>query len=235
MDKKATTSVPINDLIANRWSPRSFSGEAVSAESVTAIFEAARWAASAFNNQPWSFIVATKDNADAHQQMVDCLMPGNQPWAVNAPVLAFVVAKTIIDATADKPARPSGTAVYDCGLAVSQLTIQAAHEGLHVHQMAGINRDKIIETFNIPADHHVICGLAIGHVGTLDDLANDSLRQREQAPRGRKPRSAKSSLAAVGAKATFNRPQTAFAVCGPPSTLDNPPRTPYAKTQIVSA
>ena len=187
MDKKATTSVPIHDLIANRWSPRAFSDEMVSAETVAAIFEAARWAASAFNNQPWTFIVANKDNADAHQQMVDCLMPGNQSWAGSAPVLAFVVAKTIIDAAGDKPARPSGTATYDCGLAVGQLTIEAARHDLHLHQMAGINRDKVIETFNIPADHHVICGLAIGHVGTLDSLANDSLRAREQAPRSRKP------------------------------------------------
>lgn len=180
-EKPAITSTPIHDLIQRRWSPRAFTGEAVDKETMTKLLEAARWASSRFNMQPWRFIVATKDNPAGFSQLFNCLMPGNQLWADKAGALVAVVASLKHKPDAD----PNPALFYDVGLAVGQLVIEAMANGLHVHQMAGIERDQISATYGIPDGHAVICCLAIGQMGDKATLA-EPFDSREVAPRSRK-------------------------------------------------
>lgn len=181
MTKTAQTQVPILDLIAERWSPRAYQSRPVEQEKIVAMLEAARWAASARNLQPWSFIVATSDRPDDHGVMVRCLGEGNQRWARHAPLLMLVVAEM------ETPeVQRNRTAFYDCGLAVSNLAIQAMHDGLMLRQMGGFDRDLARALYGIPATHEPICVLAIGYQADASTLPED-LRDREDAPRVRKP------------------------------------------------
>ena len=184
LEKPAVTAQPIHQLLRDRWSPRAFSDKAVSAETLTSLFEAARWAPSSGNGQPCRFIVVTKENAEAHATAVDQLMGGNQPWAAKAPVIGFVVAKTFVEARGDKPQRKEATAQYSCGLAVSQLTIEAQSRGLVVHQMGGIFRDKIRETYKLPEGYETVAGFTIGYQGEVDELP-EAYRERETGERSR--------------------------------------------------
>ncbi len=182
MNKTAETTYPIHDLLANRWSPRAFSGESLSKETVGSLLEAARWAASAFNAQPWRFIVATPDDAPEFEKMLACLGEFNQMWAKNASVLMVAVAQNNFEYNG----KPNGHAAHDLGQALATLTVQAAAEGLYVHQMAGFSPDKARETYNIPADHVAKTMLVVGKLGDINDLSGP-LREREMAPRSRKP------------------------------------------------
>jgi nitroreductase len=181
MTKTAQTQVPILDLIAERWSPRAFQSHPVETEKIIAMLEAARWSASGGNSQPWSFIIATSDRPDDHGVMVRCLGEGNQRWARRAPLLMMVVAEM---------ESPEGQrrrhAWYDCGLAVGNLAVQAMHDGLMLRQMGGFDRDLARALYGIPATHEPICVLAIGYRADSDTLPDD-LRDREDAPRIRKP------------------------------------------------
>jgi nitroreductase len=181
MTKTAQTQVPILDLIAERWSPRAYQSRLVETEKIVAMLEAARWAASGGNSQPWSFVVATSDRPDDHIVMVRCLGEGNQRWARHAPLLMLVVAET---ETLDGQRRRH--AWYDCGQAVSNLAIQAMHDGLMLRQMGGFDRDLARALYGIPATHEPICVLAIGYRADSDSLPED-LRDREDSPRVRKP------------------------------------------------
>lgn len=181
-EKPAVTAQPIHDLIQRRWSPRAFSGEPIAKETLTQIFEAARWASSRFNSQPWRFIVATNDDSAEFDRMHDCLMDGNKPWAKDASALVAVVASL----KGRPESKPNPAMMYDVGLSVSQLVIEAMHNDLYVHQMAGIHRDKIKAAYDVPDAHNIVCVLAIGPMGDKDALP-DALNQRETAPRARKP------------------------------------------------
>ena len=182
MNKPAQTNHQIHDLLTHRWSPRAFSDRMVEKEKTLAILEAARWAPSSFNEQPWSFIIATKDNPKEHERLLNCLMEGNIRWAKYAPLLMVSVAKLYFE----RNGKPNRHAFHDVGLAVGNLVIQASYLGLHVHQMAGILVDKIRETYKIPDSHDPVAGIAIGYYGELDQLTED-LRKRELAERTRKP------------------------------------------------
>jgi nitroreductase len=182
MKKSARTNHQIHDLLTHRWSPRAFSGRMVEKEKILVILEAARWSPSSYNEQPWSFIVATKDNPEEHEQLLHCLSEGNIRWAKFAPLLMISVAKLIFE----RNGKPNRHAFHDVGLAVGNLVIQATHLGLHVHQMAGILIDKIRETYKIPETHEPVTGIAIGYYGNIDQLPED-LRERELADRTRKP------------------------------------------------
>jgi nitroreductase len=181
MTKTAQTQVPILDLIAERWSPRAFQDRPVEREKIIAMLEAARWAASSRNAQPWSFVIATSESQEDHLVMVRCLGEGNQRWARRAPLLMLVVAE--IDTPEGQRNR---TAFYDCGLAVGNLAMQAMHDGLMLRQMGGFDRDLARALYGIPATHEPICVLAIGYRADSDTLPED-LRDREDAPRIRKP------------------------------------------------
>jgi nitroreductase len=176
---------PIVDLLRRRWSPRAFAERPVELEKLRSIFEAARWAPSSFNAQPWSFIVATKhgDLAD-YQRMLGCLVESNQHWAKSAPVLIVSVATGAFEHNA----KPNRHAFYDTGAAVAMLTVQATALDLHVHQMAGFSPEKVREAYNVPATAEPVSAIALGYAGDPASLP-DELRKRELTPGQRKPTS----------------------------------------------
>jgi len=182
MNKPANTDVVLHELIRNRWSPRAFEDKPVPAEVLRGLFEAARWAPSSNNEQPWAYLVATKDDPDSYGKMLGVLVEFNAGWAKNAPVLALSIAhlKTQRDGKLNR------VALHDVGSATAQLTFEANAHGLLVHQMAGFDADKARQTFAIPPDWEPVAAIAIGYPGNPDSLP-DKLRERELAPRVRKP------------------------------------------------
>jgi len=182
MHNPAKTDYPVHDLIQNRWSPRAFSDNPVSPETLRSLFEAARWAPSSSNEQPWAFIVGTKDDLETHSKILSTLVEFNQGWAKHAPVLAIAVSQ--MEFARNKT--PNRNAFYDTGAAVAHLTAEATSRGLFVHQMAGFDPQKAIEVFHIPSGWEPIAVFAIGYPGDPNALP-DKLRERELAPRSRKP------------------------------------------------
>lgn len=179
--RKAETSAPIHDVVSTRWSPRAFDSRPVEPEKLQSLFEAARWAASSYNAQPWFFIVAAKDDPANFQKVLDSLVEFNQSWAKNAPVLAVSVA-----ALKFENGQPNRHAFHDVGQAAANLALQANAVGLQIHQMAGILPDKARELFSIPDGYEAVAGIALGYQGDAAALP-DHLRERENAPRARKP------------------------------------------------
>lgn len=179
--RPASTSTSIHDLISHRWSPRAFENRAVEPEKLRALFEAARWAASSYNAQPWYYIVGTKDDPADYQRVLDCFVEFNQGWAKSAPVVGLSVAQLKFGHNNE----PNSHAFHDVGQASATLQIQAEALGLSVHQMAGILPDKAQEIFKIPEGFGVVAGFAIGYEGDPKTLP-DGLREKEVAPRERK-------------------------------------------------
>ena len=182
MQKAAPTDVPVHELITNRWSPRAFAEKPVPAEVLRALFEAARWAPSSSNEQPWVYLVATKGDAQNFATMLGVLVEFNANWAKHAPVLALSVAHLKMQ----RDGTPNRVALHDVGSATSQLTLEANSRGLQVHQMAGFDAEKARQTFAIPPDWEPVAGIALGYPGDPESLP-DKLRERELAPRMRKP------------------------------------------------
>lgn len=182
LQKTAETSAPIHDVISQRWSPRAFDSRPVEPDKLRSLFEAARWAASSYNAQPWFFIVATKNDSEDFRKILDCFIEFNQSWAKNAPVLALSVARLKFEHNGE----PNRHAFHDVGQAAATLALQATHLGLQVHQMAGILPDKARQIFSIPEGYEAVAGFAIGYPGDHNVLP-DQLRQRELEPRSRKP------------------------------------------------
>lgn len=181
MEKPADTASPIHDLLRRRWSPRAFSERPVEPGKLRSLFEAARWAPSSFNEQPWSFVIATKENEPGYQGLFDCLLESNKRWAWRAPVLALSVARL----TFEDDGRPNRHAFHDTGMAVFSLVIQATALGLIVHQMAGYDVEKARKDLKIPEGHDPVAMMAIGYPGDPTQLP-DRLRERELRPRERK-------------------------------------------------
>src|SRR5215467_11266332 len=129
--KQASPDHPIHELIAKRWSPYAFSDRTVSDDDLKSLFEAARWAASSYNEQPWRYIVATKANAAEFERLLSCLLEGNQAWARAAPVLALGCTSLRFALNG----KPNAAAAHDLGLASASLTFEATSRGLFVHQM----------------------------------------------------------------------------------------------------
>jgi len=180
--RTATTSAPILDVLAERWSPRSFDTTAtISDETLASLLEAARWSPSASNSQPWRFIVARRGTPE-FDRVAKHLVGFNAAWAGSAAALVVALAETV-----DADGKPRPWAVYDLGQAVAHLSIQAHHDGLHVHQMAGFEKDGLREEFAIDERFDPVTVAAIGVVGDPESLANDVLREREVAPRTRLP------------------------------------------------
>jgi len=184
MEKAAETQYPVHELIAKRWSPRAFEPRPVPSEAVRSLLEAARWAASSFNEQPWRFIVARREDSEEFERMLGCLMEGNRSWAKDAGVLILTAAKEAFT----RNDRPNRSAVHDVGLAAGNLSLQATDLGLRVHQMAGIDLEKIRETYRVPEGYQPVTGIAIGYPGSVERLP-EPLRAPEIAPRERKPQS----------------------------------------------
>jgi nitroreductase len=180
--KAANPGYPIHELLAKRWSPYAFSGQPVTDEDIRAIFEAARWAASSYNEQPWRYIVATQKNSEEFDRLLSCLVEGNQPWAKSASVLAL----GCIALNFARNGQPNAAAQHDLGAASAFLTLEATARGLFVHQMIGILPDRAREVYQIPNDFQALTGLAIGYVGNPNDLP-ERYKERDLAPRSRKP------------------------------------------------
>jgi nitroreductase len=182
MTKIITPDHPILDVLRKRWSPRAFADRPVEPTKLQSLLEAARWAPSCFNEQPWSFIVATKDNPPEYERLLACLVEKNQAWAKSAPVLMISVAAKSFAQTG----KPNRHWFHDVGLAVSDLVTQATVLDLFVHQMAGFSPDKARQTYGIPETHEAVAAIAIGYLGDPNSLPDD-LRERELKPQTRKP------------------------------------------------
>jgi len=181
MEKPADTQYRIHELLRRRWSPRAFSDQPVSQEHLCSMLEAARWAPSSNNEQPWHFLVATKHNQTDYDRLLSCLKATNQLWARLAPVLMMSVAKLVFEG-----GESNRHAFHDVGLAVENLVVQATALGLMVHQMAGIYPDQVRELYGIPAEYGIVAAIAVGHPGNPETLP-ERFRERELAKRSRKP------------------------------------------------
>ena len=182
MHPHANTDHPVHQLIRERWSPRSFSSKEVSPEVLRSLFEAARWTPSSSNEQPWAFLVATKDQPDEFQRILGTLVEFNQNWAKHAPVL--VVAVSSLEFARNHS--PNRNAHYDTGAAVAHLTFEATSRGLVVHQMGGFDQQKAREALHIPKGWEPIAVFTIGYPGDAESLP-EPLKSRELSPRTRKP------------------------------------------------
>ena len=181
MQKPAPSDFPVHQLIRERWSPRAFAEKAIAKEVLRSLFEAARWAPSSNNEQPWTYLVATKDDKENFDKMLSVLVEFNSGWARNAAVLAIAVAKLAFSNNV-----PNRNAQYDTGAASAWLSVEATARGLAVHQMAGFDPEKARQAFGIPAGWDALAALAIGYHGDPDSLP-PKLKDRELAPRTRKP------------------------------------------------
>ena len=182
VNKTAPSQYPILPTLADRWSPVAFASGPVEEEKLNRMFEAARWAASCNNAQPWSFVVAYQ-GTENFARMADCLAEGNS-WAKSAPVLVLSVAKMVFTYNG----KPNRTAMYDTGMAVGNLLTQATAEGLVAHQMAGYDVEKARQSLEVPADHEPMAMMAIGYYGDHASL-DEKHRLREEGPRVRRPTS----------------------------------------------
>ena len=149
----------IHELLARRWSPRAFSPRPVEPARLAQLFEAARWAPSSYNAQPWAFIVATREDAEGHNRLLSTLVDVNRQWARQAAVLILAIAKLDYD----HAARPNRHAFYDLGQAVANLTVQATALDLHIHQMGGFDPRSARELFAIPTGYEPVAVLALGY------------------------------------------------------------------------
>ena len=181
MHKHARTAIPVHEFIAERWSPRSFDEQAtINEDEVLALIEAARWAPSAMNAQPWRFAVTRRGDTD-FAAVVDALAPGNVLWAPRA--AAFVVVSAV---TATAEGKDNPYALYDTGAAAALLTVQAHAMGLHVHQMAGFSKTKVRELLALPEQIQPLTIIAVGRVARPEQLTGE-LYEREIAIRERRP------------------------------------------------
>ncbi|HYP28319.1 MAG TPA: nitroreductase family protein [Blastocatellia bacterium] len=183
-EKPAEAAHPVDDLVARRWSPRLFEeGRDVEREKILSLLEAARWAPSCFNDQPWRYLVFDSSNAEALDRARACLAEGNA-WALKAPVLMLSVARD----TFTQNGKPNRTAQHDVGLASENLVLQAVDLGLAAHQMAGFDVERARGEFNIPEGYTVLAMIAIGYPyrGDLGALP-EAVRGGELAERRRRP------------------------------------------------
>ncbi|MGR2752220.1 nitroreductase family protein [Agromyces arachidis] len=179
--RRADTDAPLLAPLVERWSPRAYDPTAeLTDDDVRTLLEAARWAPSAMNLQPWRFIVARR-GSDAFTTVHDALMGFNQAWADSAAALVVNVAELVGDDD-----RPRPWAKYDLGQAVAHMTVQAQHDGLHTHQMGGFDGDRLAAAFGLGDGLEIVSITAVGRVGDASTLP-EPLREREVAPRSRKP------------------------------------------------
>jgi nitroreductase len=196
MEKPADTQYPIHDVLGRRWSPRAFDDRPIEPEKLRSLFEAARWAPSSNNEQPWRFLVATKEHATEYARLFDCLVEGNQKWAHRAPALLLSVATLQFE-----DGSTNRHALHDMGMATENLVLQATALGLVAHQMAGFRIDQARTDCHIPEGYEPVAIIAVGYPGDPAQLS-ERLRARETQPRVRKP------LTEFVYSATWEQPST---------------------------
>jgi nitroreductase len=183
MKKPAATRVPIHDVIANRWSGRAYDAtRPVTREQMLALLEAARWAPSCYGDQPWRFVVWDKNtDAASWQQAYECLVPGNQGWARDAPMLLLVCADTLFNHNG----QPNRWAQYDTGAAAVSLCLQAQALGLMAHQMGGFDPGKARALAGVPDQYTLMAMVTVGYAADMAQVSAEA-RERELAPRSRR-------------------------------------------------
>ena len=181
-NKSASTDYPILPVLSERWSPYGFADRLVAEADLRSLFEAARWAASSYNEQPWSYLLATKDNPPEFARLLSCLVEANQAWAKAAPVLVLGV----VSLQFAKNSKNNRAAVHDLGLASANLVMEATSRHLSAHQMIGILPDRARELYQIPDHSEAWTAIAIGYAAEPGTLP-DALKERDLAPRQRKP------------------------------------------------
>lgn len=180
MQKSADFLSPVLDVIQNRRSRRAYADKMVEEEKIHSLFEAARWAPSSLNEQPWHYIFATKDQPVLWNNIFESLLEGNKIWARHAPLLISSLArKNFI-----RFDTPNPSARYDLGAANAFLSLQAAHLGLNVHQMAGFDPQVLIKNLGVPEAFEPVIVMAVGYPGDIERLP-ENLKARESAPRER--------------------------------------------------
>jgi nitroreductase len=182
MDRRAPADHPVHELIARRYSPRAFTEQDVTPAQVLSLLEAARWAASCSNEQPWRYIVAMRSQTELYEKLLGCLVEGNRVWAGKAPVLMLSVASGSFAGNG----KPNAHAWHDLGQASANMALQAEALGLQIHQMAGFDRERARTVFAIPEGFEPVAAIAVGHPGDAS-LLPEKLRERETAPRQRRP------------------------------------------------
>jgi len=180
--RTANTDHPVHTLVAERWSPYAFGDRPVAEKDLRALFEAARWAPSSYNEQPWRYLVARREQPEAFERMLTCLVEPNQAWARFAAVLALGV----VSHRFERNDKVNKAAVHDLGLASGNLVMEATARGIHVHQMIGILPDRARDLYAIPEGEEAFTGLAIGYHGVQAEQP-ETLRERDQRERTRKP------------------------------------------------
>lgn len=183
LDKRADTAYPLHDILAGRWSPRAFADRAIPPDLLGSLLEAARWAPSSRNLQPWRFVIAERHrNAEGFARILGTLMEGNRIWARRASVLLIAVTQP----KPDDAQRANAYAHYDVGQAMAHLSIQAMACGLYIHQMGGFHRDKARDALAIPDRYEPVVSAAIGYLADPSMLPEE-IRARELVPRTRHP------------------------------------------------
>lgn len=171
--KQRKSDYPIDSLFINRWSPRALSGESMSDEELFILFEAARWAPSSYNGQPWRFIYAKRETP-AWQTIFDLMVPFNQSWAKNAAVLVVVISRNKFEFNG----KPEKTHSYDTGAAWQNLSLQAHLSGIVAHGMEGFDYERAKKVLAIPDDYTVEAMIALGKPGNVKDLPAE-LQEKE--------------------------------------------------------
>lgn len=183
-ERIAQTDHPVLPVIAERYSPYAYTGQPVEREKLLSTLEAARWAASSFNEQPWRFIVAERSDDAAWAKALGCLLEANQAWAQHAGVIILTAFRT----TFSRNDKPNRVALHDLGLAAGNLSLQAQSLGLHVHQMGGVDLDKVRAEYAVPEGYEPATAIAIGYAAAPDDFDGDAdLAGRDRGERPRKP------------------------------------------------
>ncbi|MGF1636730.1 MAG: nitroreductase family protein [Cyclobacteriaceae bacterium] len=180
-NKTAQVKHSIHPVIANRWSPRAFSDQSISKRQINTLLEAASWASSSYNEQPWRFVIGVKGEGNAWENLLSCLNEWNQRWAKTAPLLIIAFAKKKFSHNDAE----NKHYLFDTGQAMTTLSFQATVDGLFVHQMAGFSKTKAREIFNVPEDFDPVVAAAVGYLGDPLDL-DEEFHKPEFATRTRK-------------------------------------------------
>ena len=182
MNKKAKTSVEIDSILASRWSPRSFDGTDIKPDDILRLQEAARWSPSSFNEQPWRYIIAARNQWEAFNIIINCFLERNIYWSRQASLVGLVFASKVMEANDSV----NLSAHMDVGLATASIIYQAESLGYKSHLLGGIDRKKVKKTYTIPTGFDILCGLVIGK--QIDDIRmlDESHRKMEVTERTRK-------------------------------------------------